>query len=80
MVFVFPLQMGIGGVALASAIGMVIQVIVEITHFLGKNNQLKFIKPKHIVSSVGQIISNGIPSFLMNLQTALLYCFLIYRY
>ena len=30
--------MGIGGVALASAIGMVIQVIVEITHFLGKNN------------------------------------------
>ena len=63
IVFVFPLQMGIGGVALASAIGMVIQVIVEITHFLGKNNQLKFIKPKHIVSSVGQIISNGIPSF-----------------
>lgn len=55
--------MGIGGAALASAIGMVIQVIVEITHFLGKNNQLKFIKPKHIVSSVGQIISNGIPSF-----------------
>lgn len=55
--------MGIGGAALASAIGMVIQVIVGITHFLGKNNQLKFIKPKHIVSSVGQIISNGIPSF-----------------
>jgi len=63
IVFVFPLQMGIGGAALASAIGMVIQVIVGITHFLGKNNQLKFIKPKHIVSSVGQIISNGIPSF-----------------
>lgn len=63
IVFVFPLHMGIGGAALASAIGMVIQVIVGITHFLGKNNQLKFIKPKHIVSSVGQIISNGIPSF-----------------
>ena len=57
--------MGIGGVALASAIGMVIQVIVGITHFLGKNNQLKFIKRKHIVSSVGQIISIVIASLFI---------------
>ncbi len=63
IVFVFPVQMGIGGAALASAIGMVIQVIVGTTHFFSKKNQLKFIKPKHILSSVGQIISNGIPSF-----------------
>lgn len=33
IVFVFPMQMGIGGAALASAIGMVIQVLVGITHF-----------------------------------------------
>ena len=74
IVFVFPLQMGIGGAALASAIGMVIQVVVGITHFFSKRNGLSFIKPKHIGSSIAQIISNGIPSFLTNSQTDLL-CF-----
>ncbi len=63
IVFVFPLQMGIGGAALASAIGMVIQVLVGISHFFSRKNGLKFIKPKHVFSSIGQIISNGIPSF-----------------
>ncbi len=63
IVFVFPMQMGIGGAALASAIGMVIQVIVGITHFFSRKNMLKFIKPKHVGSSVMQIMSNGIPSF-----------------
>lgn len=63
IVFVFPLQMGIGGAAFASVIGMVIQVIVGITHFFSSKNGLKFIKPKHVISSIGQIIGNGIPSF-----------------
>lgn len=63
IVFVFPLHMGIGGAALASVIGMVIQVVVGISHFFSHKNELKFIKPKHVFSSIGQIISNGIPSF-----------------
>jgi len=63
IVFVFPLHMGIGGAALASAIGMVIQVVVGITHFFSRKNQLKFIRPKHVAASVMQIITNGIPSF-----------------
>ena len=63
IVFVFPLQMGIGGAAFASVIGMVIQVVVGITHFFSSKNGLKFIRPKHTVSSIGQIIGNGIPSF-----------------
>lgn len=63
IVFVFPLQMGIGGAALASVIGMVIQVVVGISHFFSKKNELRFIKPKHVLSSIGQIINNGIPSF-----------------
>ena len=63
IVFVFPMQMGIGGAALASAIGMVIQVLVGITHFFSRKNKLKLIRPKHVVSSVAQIVGNGIPSF-----------------
>lgn len=63
IVFVFPLQMGIGGAALASTIGMVIQVVVGISHFFSSKNNLRFIRPKHIFSSIWQIIGNGIPSF-----------------
>lgn len=63
IVFVFPMQMGIGGAALASAIGMVIQVLVASTHFISRKNKLKFIRPKHVFSSIVQIVGNGIPSF-----------------
>ncbi len=63
IVFVFPLKMGIGGAAFASVIGMVVQVMIGLSHFLSKRNSLHFIKPKHAFSSIGQIIGNGIPSF-----------------
>lgn len=63
IVFVFPLKMGMGGAALASVLGMVVQVTVGITHFFCSGNNLKFIKPKHTIASVSQIIISGIPSF-----------------
>ena len=67
IVFVFPCNMGIGGAALASVLGMVVQVTVGTTHFFSRKNGLKFIKPKHVFSSVGQIIGNGISSFFNEL-------------
>lgn len=63
IVFVFPLQMGIGGAALASAIGMVIQVVVGISHFFSRKNELNFVKPDSLFSSIVKIIRNGVPSF-----------------
>ena len=63
IVLVFSVQMGIGGAALASVIGMVIQVLVGTSHFFSSKNELKFIRPKHVFSSVRQIIENGLPSF-----------------
>ncbi len=63
IVFVFPIQMGIGGAALASVIGMIVQVIVASTHFLSSKNGLKLIRPKYVGSSIINIIGNGIPSF-----------------
>ena len=67
IVFVFPCSMGIGGAALASVLGMVVQVTVGLTHFFSRKNGLKFIKPKHVFSSVGQIVGNGISSFFNEL-------------
>lgn len=67
IVFVFPCNMGMGGAALASVLGMVVQVMVGGSHFFTKKNGLKFIKPKHVLSSVAQIIGNGISSFFNEL-------------
>ncbi len=63
IVFVFPLHMGIGGAALASMIGMVIQVLVAGSHFVSAKNGLYLIRPNQVCSGVKKIISNGIPSF-----------------
>lgn len=63
IVLVFPVHMGIGGAALASMIGMVIQVLVGGSHFFSAKNGLHLIKLKHVWFSVKRIISTGIPSF-----------------
>ena len=63
IIFVFYAHLGMGGAALASVLGMTMQVLIGISHFTSKRNRLKFIRPKHICSSIGQIIQNGIPSF-----------------
>lgn len=63
IVMVFPLQMGIGGAALASVIGMTIQVIVGGTHFLSKKNGLKPARPEKWLTGMKNIMVSGIPSF-----------------
>lgn len=63
IVMVFPLQMGIGGAALASVIGMTIQVIVGGTHFLSKKNGLKPARPEKWLAGMKNIMVSGIPSF-----------------
>ena len=67
IVFVFPCKMGMCGAALASALGMVVQVVIGVTHFFSRKNGLKFIKPKHVFYSVAQIVGNGISSFFNEL-------------
>lgn len=89
IVLVFPLKRGIGGAALASVIGMLIQVLVASSHFLSKKNGLQFIKPHRIIHSMKNIVTAGIPSFfnefangfivlLFNIQILKYWC--IYRY
>lgn len=63
IVLVFPLKCGIGGAALASALGMTIQVLVGTSHFLSKSNRLRLVRPLHVMRSYGHIIGIGIPSF-----------------
>ena len=71
-VFVFPAGWGMGGAALASVTGMSIQVIVCCSHFLLKNNELKWIKPKMLAGSLGKIGETGAATFLNELSNGLI--------
>ena len=64
-VFMYPLNMGIAGAALATALGPVFSVIILLPHFLLKRNDLYFSKFKLRWSNIRSIYVFGFPSFIM---------------
>lgn len=65
--FIFVLDGGMGGAALATALGSVLTVSILSTHFLSKNNQLKFTAAV-TVRKVKEIIGNGLASFILEVS------------
>lgn len=63
--FMCPLNMGIGGAALATAIGPVISVLILLPHFLGKKGHLYITQKKGNVQTAARILLLGFPSFIM---------------
>lgn len=64
-VFMCPLNMGIGGAALATAIGPVFSVLILLPHFLLKKGHLYFSPPKLKARHVRHIFTLSFPSFIM---------------
>ncbi len=64
-VFMVPLDMGIGGAALATAVGPVFSVLILLPHFLCKWGALHFARPKLRWKEPGRIFALGFPSFIM---------------
>ncbi len=64
-VFMYPLDMGIGGAALATALGPVFSVLILLPHFLLKKGDLHFAKVKVQGKNVKRIFVSGFPSFIM---------------
>lgn len=69
--FVFPLQMGMAGAALATVIGSVLTVLILLTHFFTEKNQLRFtfkgIQPRFF----REITVNGFASFFIEVASGL---------
>lgn len=63
--FMCPLNMGIGGAALATAIGPVISVGILLPHFLGKRGELYLTREKGSGKTALRILVLGFPSFIM---------------
>lgn len=64
-VFMCPLNMGIGGAALATAVGPVFSVVIMLPHFLRKKGNLYFSAPMLRLHTVRKIFTLGFPSFVM---------------
>ena len=64
-VFMYPLNMGIAGAALATAIGPVFSVLILLPHFLLKKGKLHFAKVHIRFDLIKYILTLGFPSFIM---------------
>lgn len=67
--FIFPLQMGLKGAAIASGLGQILTFIILVSHFIRKRGRLriKFYIPK--LALIGKVFNRGIPEFLTQLNT-----------
>ena len=65
-VFMYPMNMGMAGAALATALGPVFSVLILIPHFFKKSSNLHFEKATIKLNTVKSIIFKGISAFITN--------------
>ncbi len=74
-VFLYPLNMGIGGAALATALGPVFSVMILLPHFLKKRGMLQFSLPKLSPKLGWSILYLGAPAFVMEFSIGIVTLF-----
>lgn len=67
--FIFPLQMGIIGAAVASGLGQVLSVLVLLAHFLRKKGDLRIRVFKFSGGLMAKVCKRGIPEAVTQLTT-----------
>lgn len=67
--FIFPLDMGIVGAAVASGLGQVLSVLVLLTHFMRKNGTLRMKACKINRLLIKKICRRGVPEAVTQLTT-----------
>lgn len=65
-IFVFPMNMGMKGAAIATVIGSLTTSLVLLTHFMKKKNRIKISIKDFSIKMLKKIISCGFSSFLMD--------------
>ncbi len=67
--FIFPLNMGVIGAAIASGLGQVLSVLVLLSHFVFKKGELRIIPFKIDISLITKICKRGVPEAVTQLTT-----------
>ena len=71
-VFVFPCGMGIYGAGLATAIGAAISFLVMLTHFAGRKNTLRLVRPGKLPEKLREICVTGFATFFIDIAMGIL--------
>ncbi|SHJ47606.1 putative efflux protein, MATE family [Hathewaya proteolytica DSM 3090] len=74
-VFVFPLNMGLKGAAIATGLGQLLSVIICLLHFKKKTAKLSFGKVKFSYYNIRDIVSIGLASFLVDISYSIIMYF-----
>lgn len=81
--FMYPLNLGIRGAAMATALGPVFSVLILLPHFLLKKGELYFTRCLPCPEDLKQIVTYGFPSFIVEFTIGMmtfLYNFAIVHY
>ena len=70
--FVFPCDMGVYGVGLATALGSAVSFLVMLTHFASRKNTLRLVKPKRLAHKLWKIAVTGFSSFFIDMAMGIL--------
>lgn len=68
----FTFDMGVYGAALATALSNLVSVALILTHFIGKKNALRFVKPERLLRTSGRIFSIGFSVFFVDLAMGIM--------
>lgn len=71
-IFIFEFKLGMLGAALATSIASLVNVTILCTHFSTKKCSLKFMKFKFKFERMLRILSNGAPSFIIELSSGII--------
>lgn len=74
-IFVFPCQMGMAGAALASVLGLCLNVFIVTSHFWSRKNTLRLKRPGHFGKMLIQVAGGGISSAMVELSNAVIVFF-----
>ena len=72
--FVFPLQMGMAGAAIATVCGTAVQVAVLCSHFFRASCTLRLVRPRAVGRMAKKILCTGISASALELGNVILAC------
>ncbi|MGL4571138.1 MAG: MATE family efflux transporter [Clostridium sp.] len=67
-IFIFPLQMGMMGAALATTLGQFGGIAVLMSHFIRKRNNISFKIKEVSFKFIKRILKSGLPSFILEIS------------
>lgn len=70
-IFIFEMDMGMAGGAIATVIGSASTCLILMTHFLSKRNTMKLVKGCLSFDILKKIVNSGFPSFLVEMANGI---------